>query len=154
MLNKLNKDFQFVLRRFQQLAEQSAQHARLEDLEAARQANTSGADSVHDVETAGAHSTLLDEEDDVANERGPLLAADEVAAAEQQQQQQKQKQRQAALAGAEAMAERERMISTVESTVIEVKEIFSELATLVSDQSEQIEHIADAIEVCDPGGRA
>ncbi|KOO33503.1 putative Syntaxin7A [Chrysochromulina tobinii] len=28
MLNKLNKDFQFVLKRFQQLAEQSAQHAR------------------------------------------------------------------------------------------------------------------------------
>jgi t-SNARE complex subunit (syntaxin) len=44
------------------------------------------------------------------------------------------------------MAERERMISQVETTVNEVKEIFSDLAVLISNQSESIDHISSAIE--------
>jgi len=132
MLNKLNKDFQFVLRRFQQLAEQSAQHARLEDLEAARPKSA----------VASSPSGAVYDEEDIVNEQGPLLAGEDPLGHQQQQQ-----QRQAAMSGVEAMAERERMISQVETTVIEVKEIFSELATIVSEQTEQIEHISSAIEV-------
>mmetsp|Transcript_17069 Transcript_17069/g.43847 ORF Transcript_17069/g.43847 Transcript_17069/m.43847 type:complete len:264 (+) Transcript_17069:126-917(+) len=131
MLNKLNKDFQFVLRRFQQLAEQSAQHARLEDLEAARPKSA----------VASSPSGAVYDEEDIVNEQGPLLAGEDPLGHQQQQQ-----QRQAAMSGVEAMAERERMISQVETTVIEVKEIFSELATIVSEQTEQIEHISSAIE--------
>ena len=150
MLNKLNKDFQFVLRRFQQLAEQSAQHAKMEDLEAARKANSGGGGGAAAGGSGGGplgQATLDDDDDDdddAVNERGPLLANDGGPLGQQQQQQ--QQHRQAALAGAEAMAERERMISQVESTVVEVKEIFSELATLVSEQTESIEHISGAIE--------
>ncbi len=154
MLNKLNKDFQFVLRRFQQLAEQSAQHARLEDLEAARRSNGAASNGGAAGGTgggsagciAGASGTLPgpEDDDDPSAERNPLLSSDDGPLGQQQQQQ--QQQRQSALATAEAMAERERMISQVESTVVEVKEIFSELASIVSDQTEKIEHISSAIE--------
>ena len=144
MLNKLNKDFQFVLKRFQQLAEQSAQHARTVDLEAARGSKHVGAHGgaggiAGSGAGAGADCYQRDdaEDEDPSAERNPLMAS-----AQQQQQQ----QRRFALSAAEAMAERERMISQVETTVNEVKEIFSDLAVLVSNQSESIEHISSAIE--------
>jgi hypothetical protein len=144
MLNKLNKDFQFVLKRFQQLAEQSAQHARTVDLEAARGSKHVGARGgaggiAGSGAGAGADCYQRDdaEDEDPSAERNPLMAS-----AQQQQQQ----QRRFALSAAEAMAERERMISQVETTVNEVKEIFSDLAVLVSNQSESIEHISSAIE--------
>jgi len=129
MLVKLNKDFQFVLRRFQQLAEQSAQHARLGDLEAAAGANRGRGELLG----SGAGD---DDEDDMTDERGPLLQAgvDE------------QQQRLTARANADAMEERERMISQVETTVVEVKEIFSDLATLVASQQTHIESISTSIE--------
>ena len=145
MLNKLNKDFQFVLKRFQQLAEQSAQHARTVDLEAARGSKHVGARGgaggiAGSGAGAGADCYQRDdaEDEDPSAERNPLMAS--------AQQQQQQQQRRFALSAAEAMAERERMISQVETTVNEVKEIFSDLAVLVSNQSESIEHISSAIE--------
>ena len=140
MLNKLNKDFQFVLKRFQQLAEQSAQHARTVDLEAARSKQGSAGGGAGSGAGASADCYQRDdaEDDDPSSERNPLMAS--------AQQQQQQQQRRFALSAAEAMAERERMISQVETTVNEVKEIFSDLAVLISTQSESIEHISSAIE--------
>ena len=44
------------------------------------------------------------------------------------------------------MAERERMIKQVETTVGEVNEIFTDLASLVSEQSVHIDNIASTIE--------
>ena len=126
MLTKLNKDFQFVLRRFQQLAEQSAQHARLADVEAAAKG------------TAPVEEEEEEEEEEEVNELNPLLTRDGPSGMQTQQQ---------ARAGAEAMAERERMISQVETTVVEVREIFSELGRLVSSQQADIEHISSAIEL-------
>ena len=103
MLTKLNKDFQFVLRRFQQLAEQSAQHARLGDLE-------SGANAAP-ARLAGGGSADLPSSDDDDDERGGLLARANEATAQQQQQQ----QRLMARSNAETVAERERMISQVKA---------------------------------------
>ena len=73
-------------------------------------------------------------------ERGGLL--------EEERKQQATKQQRAAQAreAAAATAERERMISQVEQTVGEVNEIFKDLAGLVSEQSEHIEHISSSIE--------
>jgi len=124
MLVKLNKDFQFVLRRFQQLAEQSAQHARLGDLEAG---------AARGSEPLGAGVGFVEDDEEEVNEQGPLLQACD-------------QQRQTARASADAMAERERMISQVESTVVEVREIFSDLASLVADQQPHIESISTSIE--------
>ena len=44
------------------------------------------------------------------------------------------------------MAEREKIITQVESTVGEVREIFTDLANLVTEQTESIHHISSAIE--------
>ena len=91
MLNKLNKDFQFVLKRFQQLAEQSAQHARTVDLEAARGSKHVGARGgaggiAGSGAGAGADCYQRDdaEDEDPSAERNPLMAS-----AQQQQQQQR-----------------------------------------------------------------
>ena len=131
MLSKLNKDFQFVLRRFQQLAEQSAHHARSEDLEAA------GGGMKPSLHSEFSHRD--DGADDVLNESSPLLSDGDAGTLSQQQQRRH-------ATSPETLAERERILSQVESTVVEVRDIFSDLAVLVADQTETMEHISEAIE--------
>ena len=46
----------------------------------------------------------------------------------------------------DVMAEREQIITQVESTLGEVSEIFSELGSLVNEQGVHIDHISSAIE--------
>ena len=116
MLAKLNKDFQFVLRRFQQLAEQC------NDLESGGSARGGGGSSGSNAQS----SLLQDDDDDDDNERSSLLEADETRMRAQQRQVQRQ--------STEHLAEREKMISQVETTVGEVNEIFQELAGIVQEQ--------------------
>ena len=150
-LGKLSKDFQLVLRRFQQLAEDSAQHAR--DTDAAEPpSHPAPQPPTQPQQLCGWRSAAaLDDDDDDdddddglggrgGEQRGLLAASRERQVQVQQQQQQR------GHTTAEAMAEREKIITQVETTVVEVKEIFSDLANLVSEQTEQISHISSAIE--------
>ena len=100
MLNKLNKDFQFVLRRFQQLAQQASQHARRRQQDR-RHAGSSGP-SVNELQ-----------EEPMYDEKHSLLEAERV----QQEVQEKIEREASGRASIEAMAERERMIKQVETTV-------------------------------------
>ena len=134
---KLNADFQFVLRRFRQLAEQSAHQraaSRARRRRGARRRRRRRRGNGGD----GSWGALLPSA--AEEERGGLL--------EEERKQQATKQQRAAQAreAAAATAERERMISQVEQTVGEVNEIFKDLAGLVSEQSEHIEHISSSIE--------
>ena len=129
MLAKLNKDFQSVLHRFQQLAEQSARHAQqADDLEAGSGGGSLGGASGASAGAAGAFDDDDDDdEDDEAGERGALLGARSgattaaVAAAAQQQPppppqhrcMQAHLQLQSARTSEHALAERERMIQQV-----------------------------------------
>jgi hypothetical protein len=133
---KLNADFQFVLRRFRQLAEQSAHHARRKQSAPAPWGEGGGGGAADGGD--GSWGALLPSA--AEEERGGLL--------EEERKQQATKQQRAAQAreAAAATAERERMISQVEQTVGEVNEIFKDLAGLVSEQSEHIEHISSSIE--------
>ena len=135
---KLNADFQFVLRRFRQLAEQSAHHARRKQSAPAPWGEGGGGGGGAADGGDGSWGALLPSA--AEEERGGLL--------EEERKQQATKQQRAAQAreAAAATAERERMISQVEQTVGEVNEIFKDLAGLVSEQSEHIEHISSSIE--------
>jgi hypothetical protein len=119
---KLSRDFQGVLHRFQQLAEQAAQHARCDGMELG---SAPGVGSY--ASSSGVSYRAHDDNDDDADEQRTLLHATKRT-------------------DADALVERERIISQVESTVGEVKEIFSDLAQLVSEQSSHIQHISFAIE--------
>ena len=128
MLVKLNKDFQFVLRRFQQLAEQAVRHAHSEpgaggDLESGGGGGANGGGGGWD---------------DEGDERSSLVEAEATRMRAQQ--------RLVARNSAEATAERERMIKQVETTVVEVNEIFTDLAGLVAGQSSSIDTISSMIE--------
>ena len=124
MLAKLNQDFQFVLRRFQQLAEQAAKHAQKKPGGGSGGGGGGGG--------GGYAGDPLQDHDEVGDEESALLST--------------QQQRQLARSSQEALAERERMIKQVESTVSEVNEIFVDLAGLVSEQGEHIGHISTMIE--------
>ena len=87
-----------------------------------------------------------DDDDDGLGGRGGEQRGLLAASRERQVQQQQQQQQQRGHMTADAMAEREKIITQVETTVVEVKEIFSDLANLVSEQTEQISHISSAIE--------
>lgn len=128
MHGKLNKDFQFVLRRFQQLAQQASQNARRRQQ-----------DRRHG---GGASTSELQADEPVYDERQGLMEAERV---QQEVQEQLQRER-VARANMESMAERERMIKQVETTVGEVNEIFVDLAGLVQEQGTHIDHISTAIE--------
>ncbi|KAL3913420.1 MAG: hypothetical protein SGPRY_007983 [Prymnesium sp.] len=123
MLNKLSKDFQFVLRRFQQLAQQVSHHSRRRPLD--RRGEGDGV-----------------EDDPVYDEQHGLLEAERV----QQETQLKLQREAAARADLHILGEREKMIKQVETTVGEVNEIFVDLAGLVSEQGAHIDHISTAIE--------
>lgn len=131
---KLSKDFQGVLKRFQQLAEQSAQQAQAESMEQGTAGG--GASSRRGGGAAEERGGWLhgDDDDDPLSEQRGLMASDQ------------QQQQAATRDGAEAMLEREKIISQVEATVGEVREIFGDLAQLVSEQSSHIQHISSAIE--------
>lgn len=134
MLNKLNKDFEFVLRRFQQLAQSSASQQR-------KPASRRPAGTM----ATGSHDSLQGEEPPPAKaERRGLLDADreEQEAARQQMQEQIQ----VARATQESVRERERAIQQIETTVSEVNEIFVDLGKLVSGQTAQIETISSNVE--------
>ncbi|KAL1504017.1 hypothetical protein AB1Y20_010432 [Prymnesium parvum] len=126
MLSKLNKDFQFVLRRFQQLTQQVSQHARRRPAERCHSSGSFG-------EPGG---------DPEYDEQHGLLEAERV----QHEAQLKMQREAAAHATLHTVEERERMIKQVETTVGEVNEIFVDLAGLVSEQSSSIDHISTAIE--------
>jgi syntaxin 7 len=135
MLNKLNKDFEFVLRRFQKLAQSSANSQR-------RPANSRRAAA-----PASAQGTLPSGSDDdpsASSERRGLLAAEQEE--EEQARRQRLEQIQVARATQENVVERERAIKQIETTVSEVNEIFIDLGKLVAGQTEQINTISSAIE--------
>jgi len=135
MLNKLNKDFEFVLRRFQKLAQSSANSQR-------RPGNNRRAAA-----PASAQDTLPSGSDDdpsASSERRGLLAADQEE--EEQARRQRLEQIQMARATQENVVERERAIKQIETTVSEVNEIFIDLGKLVAGQTEQINTISSAIE--------
>lgn len=128
MLAKLSKDFQFVLRRFQQLTEQSArqhedgvegQYSHADD-----EAHDDDDDDAEDVETAG------------------LLGS----SVQIQQQHHHHQALASARADHDRLAERARIVTQTETTLSEVKEIFQDLAGLVADQTSRIENISSSIE--------
>lgn len=127
MLSKLSRDFQFVLRRFQQLAQQASQHVRQ------RHVNRPQGD--------GSAATLSDQER-LYDEQVGLLEADHM----QQLIHQKLEREAVARANLHILEEREQMIKQVETTVGEVNEIFGDLAGLVSEQGIVVDHISIAIE--------
>lgn len=133
MLNKLNKDFEFVLRRFQQLAQSSATQQRKP---ASRRPGAMA---------TGSHDSLQGEEPPPAqSERRGLLDAEREE--EEEARQQKQQQIQVARATQESVREREQAIRQIETTVSEVNEIFVDLGKLVSGQTDQIETISSNVE--------
>ena len=129
MLNKLNKDFQFVLRRFQQLAQQASQHARRRQVERRHAGNHQGTFSDRN-------------EEPLYDEQHGLLEAERV----QHEAQVKMQRETAAEVSLQTVEERERMIKQVERTVGEVNEIFADLAGLVSEQATHIDRISTNIE--------
>ena len=171
-LGKLSRDFQLVLRRFQQLAEDSAQHAKNDEAHGGGGGSCGGGSGMGigagtppshpppqppSYGGGGRSAATLDYGDDDdddfdddfddngAEQRG-LLGSERQRRQQQQQQQQQRRRHQAAQNTADAMAEREKIITQVESTVGEVREIFTDLASLVSEQADSINHISSAIE--------
>lgn len=135
MLAKLSKDFQFVLRRFQQLTEQSArQHAS-----SSEGSNGSGGRGDH------ASREYRTEEDDDEDEEDVEATAGLLSRSQQQQQQQ-QSALDSARMNAQRMEARAQLVTQTEQTLGEVKEIFADLAGLVADQSIRIDDIASSIE--------
>lgn len=167
MLEKLGRDFQFVLRRFQQLTQRSSlaaakqqhnsvqraakpsQAAEVSDDTPAwlRQAadliaqpdnggapsstrRLSGMSAMDERRTRAKSRTVEEEDVEAMGEGHGLLAA------EHAREQRQERQLLAARAQEEERAERARMVEQIESTTREVGEIFSELAELISSQSE------------------
>ncbi len=131
-LRALNDDFHRVINRFQNVAQRPATARAQQPLPASA-----------DEEAPDERRGLLEHERGVADREGFLDAqrSQERAALRHAQQRLVQ-----ARAGAEALAERERVIKNIESTVHDVNDIMGDLATLVASQTEQFEHISTAIE--------
>jgi hypothetical protein len=136
MLAKLSKDFQFVLRRFQQLTEQSArQHQSSSEASAGGQSSSSSGGY------GGPHN-LQDDEDEDEDEDVEATAG----LLQHSQQQQQQSAAESARINAQRMEERAKIMTQTEQTLGEVREIFADLAGLVAEQTTRIDDIASSIE--------
>lgn len=134
MLAKLSKDFQFVLRRFQQLTEQSArQHQSSAEANAASGSSSGGYGGPHNLQD----DEDEDEDEDVEATAGLL---------QHSQQQQQQSAAETARINAQRMEERAKIMTQTEQTLGEVREIFADLAGLVAEQTTRIDDIASSIE--------
>jgi hypothetical protein len=140
MLAKLSKDFQFVLRRFQQLTEQSARQHR-----SSSEASAAGGGQSSSGGGYGGSQSLQDDEDDEDDED---VEATEglLQRSRQQQQQQQQSAADSARVDAQRMEERAKIMTQTEQTLGEVREIFADLAGLVAEQTTRIDDIASSIE--------